>query len=67
MTGHDVHAGTRGEITAHQALRLHTLLAHVVGRNAFYTRKLASLDPGTLQFPRDLGSAPVDDEGRTGR
>ena len=59
MTGHDVHAGTRGEITAHQALRLHALLAHVVGRNAFYTRKLASLDPGALQFPRDLAALPL--------
>ena len=40
-------------------MRLHALLAHVVGRNAFYARKLASLDPGALQFPRDLAALPL--------
>ena len=48
-------------LTASQSAdRLFQLIAHVYGRNPFYTRKFdaAGIRPGDLQFPRDLAKLP---------
>jgi phenylacetate-CoA ligase len=50
----------RRALTVEQGRRLTALLAHVYGRNPFYTRKFdaAGVRPGALEFPRDLASLP---------
>jgi len=60
----DVHPAEtldRAGLAEWQGARLSRLLAAINGRNAFYTRKLASagLDPGALTFPRDLTRLPL--------
>ncbi|MCY4602442.1 MAG: AMP-binding protein [Acidobacteria bacterium] len=50
----------RETLAALQGERLARLLAHIHGRNPFYTRKLtdAGIDPAQLVLPRDLAALP---------
>ena len=50
----------RESLAALQGERLARLLAHIHGRNPFYTRKLtdAGIDPAQLVLPRDLAALP---------
>jgi phenylacetate-CoA ligase len=51
---------SRAELDRLQAERLTALLAEVLPRNPFYSRKFAAagLDPAALAFPRDLARLP---------
>ncbi|MDD7940559.1 AMP-binding protein [Actinomycetospora lutea] len=51
-------AWDRPRIVAHQRDRLRALLAHAVEHSPFHARRLAGIDPDTVD-PRDLSALPV--------
>jgi len=55
----------RAALASLQGERLERLLAHIYGRNPFYTRKLddAGIAVAALRFPRDLAKLPLTTKG----